>query len=921
MTFAALMLIAATFSTDFDGALMRIPAWMQTMTVHSPDSFGTVEHAKHSSRRVTKDTIAAIIAAPAAFYERAYYVSEGASNVWDTSEYGPLSPSADAFSHDFDAGPYYVPHSTNDPPLTVTNTLRLVEHDNIVRAFEDGMSSLIDSREDGRLPLARPSWDSDVRRVFWSHTKMPDSEDAVAVDWTTPNTFVGRRVQQWFVPLAACAMGWDALHESSFWPSPGERKDSVVRQFFRDATFGTAGGAERDLDAMIPDPGYDWYTNGVRDVISRSFGTPGDSQYRYRGEHETLRLVSDDYTDVETSHQRIPVSSFDVKIYDEPWTPWDDLSKEYLYLSGYVGYTEMWADIYAAEFRRPGAFEPFGDCRIEAAFPTYWEDPQVFRFFTFTMPDLPENADTVVFEGWGGLALLDVESSNNWQTIEGTYLKSANWYDNWEPNEMTMTAYETILVTNSVTRRATDIAGACRAAAVMDRTFELPQRREAHLTATNYLVDSEGSLTNTPKTVKVTSIELRHVGMLPDIGDWLEFEYTFGEGEDYALPNVMESTNVSVQADGELLPAERDVVSFQGSYLDLDSFDALAAEDFKVLLTGSVDVAEFDVVEYFPQGEWRRVDVATRGGAWEADTGLDLMAAVWIPGKDRPEEIRADVLDAHQIYDYVTNMQLRVSVRATVDGYYRLEVTDPLDARTARELYAFAGPSASCFSTGRAKRSLVTCAGGCITEYVRPDYIKLAWESWPDISGPTELHEYDYSPLDTFRQARKNATFDDRGVGSANEWLDGIIDARSRTRQKCISELANVAGVDVNDLASAIKVKSGMLTGGNVRGEAMRMAGSLSVWTKPSVGTYYARRSGGAFEFNTKPDGSGERIEKFDVFVQFGEIGKSPVYVAQLPIDDQKVDEGCEKPPFAANGKASAVVTTDWNWKALGIED
>lgn len=922
MTIAALLIVAATFSTDLDGALMRLPAWMQTMTIPAADTFGTVEHAKYGTRRVTRNAVAAVIAAPAAFYERAYYASEGASNVWDTQQYGPVGPSADAFSHEFDAGPFYVSHSTNDPPLTVTNTLRLVEHDNIVRAFEDGMSSLIDNREDGMLPLARPSWDSDVRRVFWSHTDMPESVEPKALDWTHVGTFVDNRVQQWFVPLAACAEVNDALHDSAFTPSPGDRKDAVVRQFLRDITFGEAGGAEYDLDAMIPETGYGWYTNGVRDVISKSFGTPGDTRYGYRVESETLRLMPDDYTDVKTSYQRIPVREFAVKIYDDPWMPWNDLTKDYLFLN-YPGYNELEAIFYAAEFRRPAAFEPFGDCRIEAAFPTEYGDPQLFRFFTFTLPDLPENADTVVFEGSSAMAQLDVESSNHWQTIEGTYIKSANWYDNWEPNEMTMTAYETVFVTNSIERRATDIAGACRAAAVMDRTFELPQKRETYLAATNYYVSGCGSLTNTPKTVKVTKVELKRVGMLPDVGDWVEVEYTFGEGEDYGLPNVKEhDLDVNVQGDSSLYPAERDVVHFEGSYLMLNSFDALAAEDYQIIFTNSVDATELvPIVMLPPGGEYRRVDFGTYGGNLESDFQLYHLSRVWIDG-DEPTHFRIpiDGLVASWMAEFLTNMQFRVVVRANVSGEYSLHVTDPLDANTARELYAFAGPSSSCFATGRAKRSSVMCAGGCIVDYVKPDY-ERGRGRWPDISSPMRLDEYEYSPIDIFIQARKYATFDERRFSSALGWVGELVKARSETRQKCLSELSNVAGVDLGNLSSAIRVTSGMLTGGRVRGETMTLTSGPSVWSVPPAGTYYARNNGGSVEINTKPDGSGTRVDRLDYYMRFGSVGGPPMFADSLPIDDQKVDEGYEKRPFAANGKASAVITTDWKWKALGIED
>lgn len=910
MKIAALLVIAAmTFSTDFDGALMRLPGWMQTMTIPAVDTFGTAEHARYGTRRVTKTTVAATIAAPAAFYERAYYVSEGASNVWDTSLFGPLSPSADSFSFEFNAGPFYVPHSTNDPPLTVTNTLRLVEHKNIVRAFENGMRSLIDDREDGRLPLARPSWDSEIRRVFWSHTSMPDSVEPKEIHWTDTATFLDEHVSQWFVPLAACPADLNALHEHSFADDQENHKDSVVRQFFREVTFG-----EDDLHSMIPDPGYTWYTNSVRDVISRSFGAPGDSRYSYRYEGESLRLLSDDYTDVQVSFQRESLGDFLVKIYDEPWEPWNELSKQYLY-ENFYGYDEPYADYGSAEFTAP-----FSRGSISAWFPTGSYEPVVSRTFEFDLTGVPDGADVVEFGGASPQAGIRVASSNGWASADGTYVESAGWIFG-EPNEVQMTAYKTVVVTNLVERRATAIAGACRAAAVMDRTFEIPQRRGAYLSATNYYVTGTGSLTNSPKAVKMTLAAARRTGTLPDVGNWVEFECTFGEGEKYDLPYLKErDMSVVVQGSSDQYPAERDYVGFEGSYLQLDSFGVFANLDSVITLTNSVDVEDLVPANMLPPGEVVRVDFGTSGGSRQDDFILYHESRVWLDGDDPTYwRVSLEHMDAELLAEEMTNLLFLVTVRANVSGSYGLHVTDPLDADTARRLYAFAGPSASCFSTGRAGRASAVCAGGCVIEYVKSDFDRGS-SGWPDISNPEHLYEYNYSPIDYFRQVRKYATYKEREFNSMLGWVDDLVKARSDTRQKCMSELAAVAGVDVGNPASAIAVTAGMLTGGEVRGETLTLTIGPRVWSVPGAGTYYARNNGGTVEVNTKPDWTGLPVSRLDYYMQIGKT-VTPQHLGTLPVDDQKVDGTREKRPFAANGKAAAMITTDWKWKALGTEE
>lgn len=914
---ASLLVLAMTFSSDLTGAMMRLPAWMQTMRIAAGDTFGTVEHAE-SSRRVTKTTVAAVIAAPAAFYERAYYVSEGRTNAWDVEQYGPLTPSPDSFTNGFNASPFYIPHGVGDPPLMVTNTLRLVEYDNIRRVYQDGMSSLIDDREDGRLPLARPSWDSDVRRVWWSHSEMPDSEAPAVASWCGTLEFSQLFPEKWFIPLAACGVAGDALHEKEFTPVPAWRRDSVVRQFLREVTFREPGD-EGDLGVMVGYVGYEWYSNTVADVISRSFRHIGSGPLSYLTRYDpmsTRRLTPDEYVDIDISVQREYIDSFSVTIYDEPWEPWNELSKEYLY-ENFFGYDEVYADYARAEFTAP-----FTRGKIRAGYPIGDYETVVSRVFDFALPDVPEGADVLVFEGASPLSYIDVQSSNYWESAEGTYIASAGWDWDLEPNEVTLDAYESFVVTNGVYTNASEIAGACRAAAVMDRTFEIAQKRDAYYGATEIAVRGDGSLTNLPKVVRATA-ELKVIGTLPDVGAWVEMDLWFGADEKFDLPSYKQSDmEFSAFTNRPSAPADHDVVWFDGSYASINGFSVWARQAFNVnFQTNGIAVTELFAPDIVPPGEYHRARLHTLAGGEDGLTvylqlEVDLWdTGAWVPGVAVPAAYCSPILAE------LTNFLAEVKVEADVSGTYNAYFTDPLDYQTAQDLYAFAGPSPSCFSAGKVRSAFRHSAGGVICERVKENYVKQRGESWPILSNPYNLVEHNYVD-DPREQDRKYRIFHRFDYGASVGWLSEVVNDRKATRDRCLSVVSAATGVDLMNPSSVLRVEDGMLTGDGVSGYLMRIPGSVSVTVSPQTGSdYYVKRVGDKIELRRHPDDESPAIDTVSVNVQFGSLAMPFEYVGDASVEDQDVKDGYEFPPAAANGKESTILTTDWKWKALGIED
>lgn len=894
----AAVLLALTFHTEGLNDFMRVPAWMQPMSLTAAETFGTPEHMAQASHRITKKTIAAVIAAPAAFYERAYYVSEGASNVWDTTEYGPLEPSADSFTNGLNCGQFYIPHGTNDAPLTVTNTLRFVEYDNVRNVFAGGMMPLVDNREGGRLPLHRPSWDSSYRKVFWSFSEMPDVKPFDnAISWNSAERFGARNPCYWFIPLAAPAVTGDEglLHMTAFNATP--EHDTVTRQFLEEITFPSILSQQAgDLNLLDPKSSYSFYTNALTDIIADAFTFNHGSVYS-DSTFSTRRLVPDEFIDVDADAQRENIGNFSVKLYEGKWEPWNELSKDYLY-ENFFGYDTLYADFDRVEYAMPSKRG-----RIKAKYPTNFGEPMVLRTFEFALTNAPENADIVVYEGGSAASWVDVESSNYWESAEGTYIASAGWIDG-EPNEISMTAYKISIVTNSETHRVSDIAGACRAAAVMNRTYEIAQKKSAAYNYTNYVVTGHGFLTNREAIVnaKVT------VKPTPG-GDSVEIEYAFCDGDTLAMPNLkgkdmeftIETNAIPLGAD-----AKFDFFHFDGSYLSVNEFQVFATEASELSGSGMIAITNFPDLR-IPEGEL-------------CETRFLLRV------RDRKPYARFVPL-GHSEFDVPvsgleivaeTNLSVSVNVSAIIGGTYQYSVSDKLDKNTASRLYAFAGPSESCYQTGRVKSSESYSAGGAILEYVYNYPRDRGDDVWPALGF--ELTEAE-TERQFFRQQREYRTFPKLTSARDWAWLDQIVSSRENTRGKCQGLVQAIVGGDPAEPLSIMNVRDAMIKGADLHGTGYTMPGNVRLFSVPSdLGTYYLLRDGTGVHLYADPN-RGVEVDEIQVTYIIGGMGARPQLVGIIPMSDQCVSPEYTKPPACANGKTSTIITTDWKWKALGIED
>ena len=152
MHFAFAFIFAATISSPSLGRFFELPDWMPR-EVQSDRTPGSID-ATNMTHRIDATALAAVNACFEAYYERAFVMNEGNSNVWDVAEWGPRyhDPAFPFDTNGVRTAFVYAPDTNR-----VIETRRLVEYDNLSSLVTNVLWNDDRTLDDAFL-LKRPFW-------------------------------------------------------------------------------------------------------------------------------------------------------------------------------------------------------------------------------------------------------------------------------------------------------------------------------------------------------------------------------------------------------------------------------------------------------------------------------------------------------------------------------------------------------------------------------------------------------------------------------------------------------------------------------------------------------------------------------------------------------------------------------------------
>lgn len=476
MIFAMILFQAAvTISSDGLWHFMRPPSngFRYPSSVSSVHTFGSSDRT-NASHRITREDVASVETLFEAYFERAFFASEGLSNNWDVAAYGPramtdqsLCDVSFAASNGGERVTFeYAPASREMP-----GTLRFADT-NLVNVW-DGMVLNLLRRGAGEAKLLDrgPTWGDHTslpdRRVWWSSSILPFAEFPGEFDWTEGPWPDGHSFVSNFVPVCAFQPGDGSDRGFPWYPDISNTVHFADELFswnevLRDtASYRSALGVDR-----LGQADYRFVTNTLPDVLSSAFGYPPDDAY---GGY-VARLVPDEYVDVSASEQTsgswfgygLAPDSVSVM---EAWKPWigvDTGEPE----------TTTWAQaIMDPESRRYSVSGDDARFGVETAASGTLHDfyayggPVVSVVSTDAAGWGADYADPYFGYDLGGFAV-QTDSSG---------VGTNGWWEYIGPSEGSeMAYYKTEVVTNFVTTNVSYLATTSRILAVHDRTMELP---------------------------------------------------------------------------------------------------------------------------------------------------------------------------------------------------------------------------------------------------------------------------------------------------------------------------------------------------------------------------------------------------------------------------------------------------------------
>ena len=443
------------------------------------DTFGSPDRT-NGSHRVTGKTRAAIETLFEAFYERAFFSSEGLSNNWNEAEFGPQALTVrDLANVSFDEtnGGDRISFRYQPRERIMPETHRLVETmTNLPNAYPTMLKDIIEKPQ----PLLNrgDTWKSSDRKLWWLCSGFQFSKTPTSFDWTWQWPTNNVATLQSLVPINAFgtysgAKGWpcdDRMHQSMAvreWLDP-VHDPLIQRNEDRARAFSLPGH-----DHVYGD--YQFITNSVTEEMARLYGNQTKAVY---GEF-TRRLVPDEYiesVDVEVETNFVEVLAYmtdEDKRTLEAWQPW--LGAQPYYDGKYIDYA------YTNE--RMG-ISPSRRIRIPvvswSARPPHDESFISVTLDESSVPD-PDALESINSYGGFGIGAFSYTASNR-------VVVSGKWENVYDP--FVLEGVKLTYKTNSITKGISYLAAASRILAAHDRTFEIPvynSEAEYGLCATNII--------------------------------------------------------------------------------------------------------------------------------------------------------------------------------------------------------------------------------------------------------------------------------------------------------------------------------------------------------------------------------------------------------------------------------------------------
>lgn len=201
----AAAILALSMSSDRIGNFMKLPDWLPDHS-DSASTFGSSGHS-NATHRITEQTLSAVESVFEAYHERTFYASEGRSNTWDRSVYGPRPSGSDLldqwFTNTTDTATNVFIYSTwtNAYQRAVPDSRRLLEFDNLFRLSE-WIRPFVERRTGPPWLDKGATWGMD-RDIMFGSSWGPADGGLPSVDWT-PNQSFRPDLASSCVPLCYC---------------------------------------------------------------------------------------------------------------------------------------------------------------------------------------------------------------------------------------------------------------------------------------------------------------------------------------------------------------------------------------------------------------------------------------------------------------------------------------------------------------------------------------------------------------------------------------------------------------------------------------------------------------------------------------------------------------------------------------------
>ena len=459
--------ITTTISSENLWSFMRQPeseADSYDADVLPYDTFGSPDRT-NGSHRVTGKTRAAIETLFEAFYERAFFSSEGLSNNWNEAEFGPQALTVrDLANVSFDETNggdrisfRYLPRERIMP-----ETHRLVETmTNLPNAYPTMLKDLIEKPQ----PLLNrgDTWKSSDRKLWWLCSGFQFSKPPTSFDWSWKWPKNNVATLQSLVPINA----FGSYSGAKGWPCDDRMHQSIAVREWLDPVHDPLIQRNEDRDRAFSLPGHDhvygdyqFITNSATEEMALLYGNQTNAVY---GEF-TRRLVPDEYiesVDVEVETNFVEVLAYmtdEDKRTLEAWEPW--LGIQPYYDGRYIEYAYTDERIGITPSRRINI--PVSS--RQAVWPPYDESFISVTLDESSVPD-PDALESINSYGGFGIGAFSYTASNR-------VVVSGKWENVYDP--FVLEGVKLTYKTNSITKGISYLAAASRILAAHDRTFEIP---------------------------------------------------------------------------------------------------------------------------------------------------------------------------------------------------------------------------------------------------------------------------------------------------------------------------------------------------------------------------------------------------------------------------------------------------------------